>query len=85
MAEPFSAIPTSFVVESGSRSWWGNCIWDALGIPAALGRDAKIVTSCADCGESMTLTVEEGRLSGSDGVVHYLVPARQWWPDVVFT
>jgi len=34
MAGPFSAVPTSFQVEVGNRSWWGNCIWDALGIPA---------------------------------------------------
>lgn len=26
MAEPFSAVPTSFLVRSGARQWWGNCI-----------------------------------------------------------
>src|SRR6186713_2429018 len=34
MANPFSAVPTPFVVTIGERSWWGNCIWDALGIAA---------------------------------------------------
>jgi hypothetical protein len=36
MANPFSAVPTPFLVRSGDRSWYGNCIWDALGIPAML-------------------------------------------------
>ena len=35
MANPLSAVPTPFVVEtkgvSDSRSWYGNCIWDAPG------------------------------------------------------
>jgi hypothetical protein len=29
MAEPFSAVPTSFHVRSGGRQGWGNCIWGA--------------------------------------------------------
>ena len=28
MAEPFSAVPTSFLVGSGERRWWGNCSAD---------------------------------------------------------
>lgn len=32
MAEPFSAVPTPFTVEVGTQWWWGNCIWDALGV-----------------------------------------------------
>ena len=39
MAEPFSAVPTSFLVRSGTRQWWGNCIWDALAILALIGTD----------------------------------------------
>ncbi len=85
MAEPFSAIPTAYVVRSKSRSWWGNCIWDALGIPAAIGDDAEVLTSCADCGEAMTVKIEGGRLAVGEGVVHFSVPVRDWWPDVAFT
>src|SRR5574337_1247180 len=43
MAEPFSAVPTAFYVEVGIHVWWGNCIWDALGIPAMLKEDAHII------------------------------------------
>ncbi len=32
-AAPFSCIPTGFPVTVGRKSWFGNCIWDALGIP----------------------------------------------------
>lgn len=24
---PFSLAPTTFLVESGSKMWWGNCAW----------------------------------------------------------
>lgn len=84
MAEPFSAVPTAFEVESGTMRWWGNCIWDALGIPAMLGQDFRIHTSCGDCGEAMHLEVEGGKLLPASGLVHYSVPAHRWWQDVVF-
>lgn len=84
MAEPFSAVPTAFQVESEGRSWWGNCIWDALGIPAMLNQDAHIRTSCGDCNEALVLTIRAGKLQRATGVVHYSVPPRRWWDDVVF-
>jgi len=46
MAAPFSAVVTPFLVESAGMTYFGNCIWDALGIPAMLHRDAEIRTSC---------------------------------------
>ncbi|NIR68363.1 hypothetical protein GWN42_01745 [candidate division KSB1 bacterium] len=84
MAEPFSAVPTPFQVQVGDRSWWANCIWDALGIPAMLKQDARIVTACGDCNESMHVFVKDGQLHESSGVVHILVPAKHWWDDIVF-
>jgi Alkylmercury lyase len=85
MAEPFSAVPTAFEVTSGGRGWWGNCIWDALGIPAMLRLDADVRTSCGDCGEAMRLEVRGGELLPAEGVVHYALPASRWWEDIVFT
>ena len=46
MANPFSAVPTPFLVRAGDGSWYGNCIWDAMGIPAMLKQDAAIEASC---------------------------------------
>jgi hypothetical protein len=84
MAEPFSAIPTTFTVEVDSRMWWGNCIWDALGIPAMLKQDARVMTACGCCNEAMTLEVRDGKLLKASGVVHFAIPPREWWQDVVF-
>lgn len=81
MANPFSAIPTPFRVESGERTWWGNCIWDALGILAAMDVDGRVYTSCPDCGEQIAVEVEGGAVLG-EGVVHYAVPAANWWDDI---
>jgi hypothetical protein len=85
MAMPFSAVPTSFVVDAGGVRAWGNCIWDALGIPVMMQRDATINTACGCCGTVMTLHVLGGELREREGIVHYAVPARSWWEDVVFT
>ena len=84
-AAPFWASPTTFQVESGRRSWWASCIWDALGIPTLLGRDARILTACGCCGEAMPLSVRSGELERARGVIHFAVPARRWYEDIVFT
>jgi hypothetical protein len=84
-AAPFSAVPTAFPVKVGNRSYYGNCIWDALGIPAMLGQDARIDASCGCCNLEMTLSVNRGRLQGARGITHIAVPARDWYQDIVFT
>jgi hypothetical protein len=84
-AAPFSAVPTAFPVRAGKRAWYGNCIWDALGIPAMLHQDARIDASCGCCNYEMLLRVEQGRLLAPKGVIHIAVPARQWYEDIVFT
>jgi alkylmercury lyase-like protein len=82
---PFSTIPTPFPVTVGSRSWFGNCIWDALGIPAMLGKDAKIEAACGCCNLAMRVEVRDGKLRGRPGIIHIAVPAREWYKDVAFT
>jgi hypothetical protein len=84
MANPFSAVPTPFVVRVGSRSWWGNCIWDALGIAAMVGGDAVITTACGDCNDAMQVGIEGGTVSG-EGITHFSVPANKWWDNIQFT
>ncbi len=84
-AAPFSAVPTTFPVQIGKRSWWANCIWDALGIPAMLHQDARIPASCGCCNTEMTLNVKKGRLAGPKAIIHIAVPARHWYDDIVFT
>jgi hypothetical protein len=85
MANPFSAVPTPYRVEAGGRSWFANCAWDAFGIPAALGVDGHVSTSCLDCGEPIEIDVVDQRPEPGDSVFHVLVPARGWWDDIGFT
>jgi Alkylmercury lyase len=82
---PFSAIPTPFPVTIGNRSWFGNCIWDALGIPAMLGKDARIDASCGCCNLAMPVEIREGKLVPTRGIIHIAVPACEWYKDVAFT
>ena len=82
---PFSAIPTAFPVTVGKRSWFGNCIWDALGIPAMLSQNARIGASCACCNLAMPIEVRAGKLLSTRGVIHIAVPACEWYKDVAFT
>jgi DNA-binding transcriptional MocR family regulator len=85
MAMPFSAVPTTFRVTVGEHSWWANCAWDALGIPPMLSSDGQISTSCADCLEPVSLTIRDGSLLETSGLIHFAVPARRWWTDIGFT
>jgi alkylmercury lyase-like protein len=84
-AAPFSAVPTAFPVKIGLRSLYGNCIWDALGIPAMLHKDARIDASCACCNFEMVLNVKDGQLLRHEGIGHFAVPACQWYQDIAFT
>lgn len=85
MANPVSAVPTPFRVETARAAFWGNCIWDALGIPAMLGVDGRISTRCPDCQEPLTLVVARGRLAEGEGVAHFAVPAAHWWDNIGYT
>ena len=85
MANPFSAVPTNFRVHVADRDWYANCAWDAFGICIVLGVDGRIETSCLDCGEAISLGVRGGEPDDDSLVFHCLVPAAQWWDDIVFT
>lgn len=85
MASPFSAVPTAFAVEVGSHIWWGNCIWDALGILAMLREDGRVVTACGCCNDAMQVEIRRGQLRDASGCVHFSLPPKQWWNDIVFT
>ncbi len=85
-APPFAATASNFRVDIADRQYPAVCVWDALGIPAALGAgDAVVRTTCGDCGEPMSLELRDGLLTNRAGVVHFGVPARHFWDDIVFT
>ncbi len=85
MAEPYSAIPTGFLVKTAGKSFWGNCIWDAMGILAMLKSDGEVQTSCGHSGSEIILHFADGRLRNPQGIIHYLLPVNEWWRDVLFT
>ena len=84
MANPFSAVPTPFLVHVSHYACYGNCIWDALGIPAMLQQDAHIKTACGDCSFALELRVVNGQVQGDPSLVHFAIPAHHWWDDIVF-
>lgn len=85
MAPPFSGIKTMHLVQITGKDYYANCAWDAFGIAAALGQDADILSTCPDCGESLSYQVRDGRPLPQDSVVHFAVPAAQWWQDIIYT
>jgi hypothetical protein len=85
MANPFSAVPTSFEVTARGQTYWANCAWDAFGIPAALHADADIQTSCAFAGTPLHIRVRGATFSGDRGFVHFPLPCHRWYDDLVFT
>jgi len=84
-ANPFCAVPSGFRVAAAGKRYWGICIWDAMGIAAALGKDAVITAPCGDCGANMVTEIRDGRLARGEGVVHFAIPAKRWWDNIGFT
>jgi hypothetical protein len=83
MAHPFSAVESDFVVRSGDRRWYANCVWDGLSILALLG-DGTLDTHTPGTGAAIRFEVVDGQVNGA-GLVHFLVPARSFWDDIGFT
>jgi len=85
MAPPFSGVPTQHRVTAAGVSYYANCAWDALGIPAALRQPATVHSRCEQSLEPLTLAVSERGPEASDWLFHCVVPAARWWDDIVFT
>jgi hypothetical protein len=85
MAPPFSAVPTPFQVHTARHASYANCAWDALGVPVMLREGARIVSACGCCGEALSLDASLDRPPAARAVIHFAVPARRWWDDIVFT
>jgi hypothetical protein len=85
MAPPFSGIATQHRVTAAGVSYYANCAWDALGIPAALHQPATVHSRCEQSLEPLELAVSDRGPEASDWLFHCVVPASQWWDDIVFT
>jgi len=85
MAPPFSGIPTQHRVQVGDRSYFANCSWDSLGIPAALHREAGVLSRCEQSLEPIHIRVTREGPQPVQVVAHFAVPAAKWWADLVYT
>ncbi|MBI3168608.1 MAG: hypothetical protein HYZ22_09030 [Chloroflexi bacterium] len=99
MANPFSGIPTDFKVHVNGKTYFANCAWDMLGIPATLHCDAVIDAVFTESNETIRLEIKNGELAqsptlaphASAGVtnhqllVHFPLPFARWYDDLVFT
>jgi len=62
MAWPFSAIPTDFKAHANGKTYYANCAWDMLGIPAALQTDAVIEAICTESNEKVQIKIKDGQI-----------------------
>jgi hypothetical protein len=96
MANPFSGIPTDFKVHANGKTYFANCAWDMLGIPAALHTDAVIEAVCTESNQTVKLEIKNGNIAqggvpaaedgdGSGFLVHFPLPFARWYDDLVFT
>lgn len=85
MANPFSGVETEFRVHAIDKTYFANCAWDTLGIPAALHTDAEIETLCAQSGEPVRVSVNNEQVQDAEALVHFLIPFREWYDDLAFT
>lgn len=85
MAPPFSGVPTPFRVRGREREYFANCVWDALGIPAALHAEAEVDASDAHTGERLVVSVGAAGPAPVHAVAHFAVPAAHWWDDIIHT
>ena len=63
MANPFSGIPTDFKVHANGKTYYANCAWDMLGIPAALHTDAVIEAVCTESNEKVQVEIKDGQIT----------------------
>ena len=82
---PFSLAPTSFLVESGKKKWWGNCAWCSLGVAVLVNEPCVITTTLGAESEQVQLIVQEGQVKPNDFLVHFPIPMAHAWDNVVYT
>lgn len=85
MAPPFSGVETQHRVLIGETTYFANCSWDALGVLAALQREGEVFSRCEQSLAPLHLKVARDGPDSASCVVHFAVPASQWWDDIVYT
>jgi len=62
-------------------------VWDIFGIAAILGKDAvgRAPCGCGECNEQLALEIRKNRQLNSNWLVHFVVPAAQFWDNIGYT
>ena len=84
VTHPFSGAPTNFWVQGQGGSWWGNCAWCSAGIAALVG-DVTLTTTLGAEARQTTVRIANGELLDEDLFVHFPVPMRKVWDNVIYT
>lgn len=79
VAHPFSLSPSTVWVAAKERGFWAPCLWCAFGIAALAGEDCEIHARLG--GESVPFVMRAG--DDSAAVVHFSVPPRDAWENVI--
>ena len=82
---PFSLAPTNFYVQSKKGEWWGNCAWCSLGIAALIKDDVKISTLIGAETKQIEINIIGGELQEKDYFIHFPIPMRNAWDNVIYT
>jgi hypothetical protein len=97
MANPFSGIRTDFEVHSNGKTYYANCAWGMLGIPAVLHSDAIIEAICTESNNVVRMEIRDGQIYTQVGIpaaedgglsemrIHFPLPFARWCDDLTFT
>jgi hypothetical protein len=82
---PFSLAPTNFLVKSTRGTWWGNCAWCSLGVAALIKEDTTITTRIGAHDKQITIHIENGEVREKNLYIHFPIPMRKAWENVLYT
>src|SRR5262245_2108060 len=85
MAPPFSGVPTQHRAMVNGTDYFANCAWDAFGVVSALGGTGDVLSRCEQTFEPLALHLTPDGPPPSGWLFHCVVPAAEWWNDIVFT
>ena len=68
-----------------AKAYHANCVWDSVGIPAALHADGMVRARDGHTREAITLVIRDGQPKPTPCVIHIAVPAAHWWDDIIYT
>lgn len=85
VAHPFALFPTLFWVKSKGKQYWSNCPWCSFGIAALLNDDVDIHTKLGGEIDSIIIQIRNHQIVNDQYVVHFPIPASQFWENVVYT